>query len=90
MCFKCNKLGHLKRDCPLLKLKTFKKVKKQTKKKAHQATWDESDSSFDEESSSDNKRANIYFMAQKDAPLSQSEDMEELLDVFNELYDQYK
>ena len=53
LCFKCNKPGHIKRDCPLLKLKTFKKDKKQNKKKALQATWDESDSSSDEEESSE-------------------------------------
>ena len=65
----------------------FRKESKKQKKKTLQATWDESNSSSDEESSSDNERANMCFMVQEDASLSQSEDMEELLDAFNELYD---
>ena len=89
-CFKCNKPGHLKRDCPLLKMKIFRKESKKSKKKALQATWDVSDSFSDEESSSDNERANMCFMTQENVSLSQSEDMEELLDAFKELYDQYK
>ena len=66
LCFKCNKLGHIKRDCPLLKLKTFKKDKKQNKKKALQATWDESDSSSDDEESSEGENAHMCFMTQAD------------------------
>ena len=42
LCFKCNKLGHMKNDCSLLKMKTFKRDKrdkKEIKKKmALQAT----------------------------------------------------
>ncbi|XP_057999305.1 uncharacterized protein LOC131178360 [Hevea brasiliensis] len=44
ICFECNKLGHIRMDCPKLK-KPFKKFKK----KALKATWDESNDSEDEE-----------------------------------------
>ena len=41
ICFKCNKLGHIKNDYPLMKskenFKNFNKFNK--KKKAFQATW---------------------------------------------------
>ena len=34
LCFKCNKPRHLKRDCPLLKMKNFRKETRKPKKKA--------------------------------------------------------
>ena len=43
LCFNCNKPGHLKRDCPLFKMKIFRKENRIPKKKALQATWDETD-----------------------------------------------
>ena len=93
LCFKCNKPGHLKRDCPLLKMNMFKKQNKPTKKKALQATWDESDSSSDEESS-EGENAHMCFMAQDvescSSPNMEDINMEEFLDVFNELYEKYK
>ena len=46
-------------------MKTFKNDNKRIKKKALQATWDGSDSSSDEESSPDGKKANMCFMAQE-------------------------
>ena len=93
-CYKCNKPGHIKRDCPLLKMKTFKKDNnnfKKFKKKILQAIWEDSDSSSDEESPSENESADMYFMAQGDNPCSSPEiDTEELLDAFNDLYEKYK
>ena len=78
----------------MLKLKTFKRDKKQPKKKALQATWDESDSSSDEESSSDGEKAHMCFMAQDDelvsSPNTEEFTIDELLDAFNELYEKYK
>ena len=68
-------------------MKNFRKDTRKTKKKALQATWDESDSSSDDESSLDNERANMCFMAQEENFISQSDDMEELLDAFNDLYE---
>ena len=43
-CFNCNKSGHIKKDCPLLKNKgKFKFNKFNKKKKDYQASWENSD-----------------------------------------------
>ena len=57
-CFNCKKAGHIKKDCHLLKIKTKDQFKK---KKAFQASWDESDSSSDEESNEE--VTNMCFVA---------------------------
>ena len=73
-------------------MKTFKNDNKRIKKKALQATWDGSDSSSDEESSSDGEKANMCFIAQEDelSPNNEEIDTEELLEALNELYTKYK
>jgi hypothetical protein len=60
ICYKCNKAGHLKKDCPLLKNK-FKKKKKKNKKKALQ---DDYASSSSENEETDKETTNICGMAQ--------------------------
>ena len=56
-CYKCNKLGHIKTDCPLLQAKK----KNRFQKKALKATWsDDSDSSSSDE---EEHVANMCFMA---------------------------
>ena len=86
-CFKCNKPGHIKKDCPLMKskghFKNFNKFNK--KKKAFQATWDDSDSSSSDEEEA-TETANICFMAQED----EVQDYDELLEAFNELFNNFK
>ena len=84
-------------ECPLLKMKTFKKDKRdkrESKKKALQATWDESESTTDEKSSSDGEVAHMCFMAKASgvSSLNNIDDffMDELLDAFNDLYLKYK
>ena len=63
--------------------KTFNKFNK--KKKTFQATWDDSDSfSSDEEEATE--IANICFMAQED----EVQDYDELLEAFNELFNNFK
>ena len=59
-----NKLGHMKFDCPLLKKKSYEndKQRKSFKKKALHVTWDDSDSSSDEEEGQV-ELANMCFMA---------------------------
>ena len=52
------------------------------KKKAFQATWDDSDSSSSDEEEA-TETANICFMAQDD----EVQDCAELLEAFNELYE---
>ena len=84
-CFNCNKTGHMKKDCPLLKNKGKFKSKKFRKKKDCQASWENSDSSSSDEEEA-TETANVCFMAQEDE-LSK---YVELLDVFNELYDDFK
>ena len=63
--------------------KNFNKFNK--KKKAFQATWNDNDSSssYEEEAT---ETANIIFMAQED----EIQDYAELLEAFNELYDDIK
>ena len=39
-CFNCNKTGHMKKDCPLLKSKGKFKSKKFKKKKDYRASWE--------------------------------------------------
>ncbi|XP_057993034.1 uncharacterized protein LOC131174023 [Hevea brasiliensis] len=56
----CNKLGHIRTDCPKLK-KPFKKFKK----KALKTTWDESSDSEDEEI--DDQVAQMCFMAMEES-----------------------
>ncbi|KAJ9178719.1 hypothetical protein P3X46_010579, partial [Hevea brasiliensis] len=60
ICFECNKLGHIRMDCPKLK-KPFKKFKK----KALKATWDESSDSEDEEIG--DQVAQMCFMAMEES-----------------------
>jgi hypothetical protein len=51
ICYNYNKPGHMKFNCPLLEKKSYENIKqrKSFKKKALHATWDDSDSSSDEE-----------------------------------------
>jgi len=92
MCFNCNKPGHFKKDCPLLRQRfnpstnDSKKFNK-FKKKALAATWDDSNSSSsDEEEIEENQKAYMCFMAQDNEVSENSE----LLDAFNELYEKFK
>ncbi|MFV0960615.1 hypothetical protein QML37_29340 [Klebsiella pneumoniae] len=83
-CYNCKKLGHIKKDCPLLKIKPKEHFKK---KKAFQACWDDSDSSSDEEEKEET--ANLCLMALEEEQVSKSE-FDELLDTFEDLYSKYK
>ena len=66
-CFECNKPGHFKADCPLLK-KPFRKYPQ--KKKAMLATWDDSDESSSEQ---EHEAANLCLMAESDNEVTNSE-----------------
>ncbi|KAG6660489.1 hypothetical protein CIPAW_03G110400 [Carya illinoinensis] len=55
ICYKCNKPGHIKPDCPLLKKDRNKG------KKAMKATWDDDSSSSDSEASNE-ESANLCLM----------------------------
>ena len=67
ICYNYNKPDHMKFDCPLLKKKSYEndKQRKTLKKKAFQATWDDSDLSSDEEEGQ-TELANMCFMAYDD------------------------
>ncbi|GKV10956.1 hypothetical protein SLEP1_g22252 [Rubroshorea leprosula] len=65
-CYKCNKMGHYRNECP--KLKKGERNKKSMKKKAFTATWSNDEtSSTESESSLENGVANLCFMAQEDS-----------------------
>ena len=55
ICYECKKSGHIRPDCPLLKLS------KKSRKKAMKATWDDSD-----ESANDEEVTNFCFRAHSD------------------------
>ncbi|GKV27712.1 hypothetical protein SLEP1_g36849 [Rubroshorea leprosula] len=66
-CYKCNKMGHYRNECPNLK-KGEKKSKKSMKKKDFAATWsDDETSSTESESSLEKGVANLCFMTQEDS-----------------------
>ncbi|KAL5556374.1 hypothetical protein UlMin_038610 [Ulmus minor] len=84
VCYECNKPGHYKFECP---------QRKQGRKKAMMATWDDSDSS-DSESYKD-ERANVCFMTIHDevtnSDLNSSNfSYDELYDAFEELYTEFE
>ena len=83
ICFKCNKSGHIKKNCLLLKYKGNFKSKKFEKKKDYQASWENSDSSSSDERDT-TETANVCFMAQEE---DEVQEYTELLDGFYELYD---
>eukprot|EP00257_Ricinus_communis_P020933 XP_015580298.1 putative receptor-like protein kinase At1g80870 [Ricinus communis] len=67
-CYICEKQGHIKADC--FKSKNKKKFeKKKEKKRAFKATWNDISSSEDE----DEEVANLFFVAQKDAPSEEND-----------------
>ena len=91
ICYNCNKPGHMKFDCPLLKKKGYSNDKnkqpKQFKKKALHATWDDSKSSSDDEGEQ-NEVSNICFMANEDKVCDFSElTREELEENLQDIYE---
>jgi len=80
-CFNCDKPGHMKMDCPLLKKKDKYKSKKFRKKKNYEASSEYSDSSSSDEEES-TEHVNLCYMAIEDEEVSFSE----LSDAFNELF----
>ncbi|GAV87747.1 zf-CCHC domain-containing protein, partial [Cephalotus follicularis] len=91
ICYKCNKPGHIRPDCPKLK-------KKKDKKKAMIATWINSDDSSSDDDENE-EIANIAFMAMEDenevcsSSLSYNDlqnEYNELIDVLDELNREYQ
>jgi len=92
LCFHCKKTGHLIVDCPSLQAATSKNV---YKKKAMVATWDDSETDFEEEIDA----AHVCFMANGEETsmvnleTSLEDDdltMDELAQVFEELQNRYE
>ncbi|KAL5538418.1 hypothetical protein UlMin_045573 [Ulmus minor] len=84
VCYECNKPGYYKSECP---------QRKQGRKKAMMATWDDSDSS-DSESDKD-ERANVCFMTIHDEVTNSDLNSfnfsyDELYDAFEELYTKFE
>jgi len=99
-CYECGKTGHIKADCPMLKMKQKleekNEAKKHLKKKKAYIAWEENDSSTSSESDdSTEEENNLCLMAKAESSKSSvssftSEHEEnnyyELLDAFNELH----
>ena len=88
ICYKCNKPGHIKPDCPLLKKDRNKG------KKAMKATWDDDSSSSDSEASNE-ESANLCLMAKDDIEVTNLDNIEnpsyeELQNVLEEIYEEFE
>jgi gag-polypeptide of LTR copia-type/Zinc knuckle len=89
ICYECNKPGHIKFDCPMMK-----KRDKFHKKQAMVATWSDSDSSDDD----NDEVANLCLMALDEPKVSPNLDFcevsdysfDELQDAFDDLTLEYK
>ncbi|MQM13317.1 hypothetical protein Taro_046242, partial [Colocasia esculenta] len=88
ICYRCNKVGHMKGECPEKKKEKHKKLHKFKKPKAMVATWSDEDSSEkeEEEKSSSSKSEEICFMANSsdgkdDFIVDSSPTVEELEDI---------
>ena len=91
MCYQCNKPGHLRRDCPLLKRKSKTEGPKKRffKKTALHAQWDDSEPSTSEESSNDEAEiANMCFMAESSVSESLDFSFKELQNAFQKLFEE--
>ncbi|MQM19079.1 hypothetical protein Taro_052079, partial [Colocasia esculenta] len=63
ICYRCNKPGHMKGECPENKKEKYKKIHKFKRPKAMVATWSDEDSSEkEEEKSSSSESEEICFM----------------------------
>ncbi|GAV92271.1 zf-CCHC domain-containing protein, partial [Cephalotus follicularis] len=91
ICYKCNKPGHIRPDCPKYK-------KNKDKKKAMIATWSNGDDSSSDEDENE-EIANIAFMAVEDdndvcsSSLSYNDllsEYNEFIDVLNDLNKEYQ
>ncbi|KAG2665985.1 hypothetical protein I3760_15G034000 [Carya illinoinensis] len=88
ICYKCNKPGHIKPDCPLLKKDRNKG------KKAMKATWDDDSSSSDSEASN-GESANFCLMAKDDIEVTNLDNIEdhsyeELQNILQEVYEEFE
>ena len=85
--YECNRVGHLKSECPQVKKKL------QKKKKALKAIWDKSSELKVEEQTNEEKVTNYTLMTFNDEVFNSSETSllhEELLKSFYDLYDKFK
>ncbi|GAV69193.1 LOW QUALITY PROTEIN: zf-CCHC domain-containing protein/UBN2 domain-containing protein, partial [Cephalotus follicularis] len=91
-CYECNKPGHFKNECPNLKKKERFNKEHSKKKKAMVATWDDSDSSSEQEC--DEEVENFALMAmEEDISGDESENVvnytfDELQIAYEKLYDE--
>ncbi|KAG6646230.1 hypothetical protein CIPAW_08G179300 [Carya illinoinensis] len=88
ICYKCNKSGHIKPDCSLLKKYRNKG------KKVMKTTWDDDSSSSDSEASN-GESANLCLMAKNDIEVTNLDNIEnpsyeELQNVLEEIYEEFE
>ena len=86
ICYNCNKPGHIKQECSLLK-KSSKFLKKK-KGKAMKATWSDSDESSTDEEEEVEEMANLCLMAKEENSSSDDEEVNDLY-TFDELQDAF-
>jgi len=95
ICYRCNKPGHMKGECPENKKEKHKRFQKYKKPKAMVATWSDEDTSEEEEEkkSSSSESEEVCFMANStDGKVNTSfEDysVEDWQDVYAELVERY-
>ena len=83
ICYECKKLGHFKSECPQAK-------RRQPKKKALKATWDNSSASEEEEPTNTEQVVHYALMAIGDevtSSLDANLTFDELSNAFHELFD---
>ncbi|KAL7209433.1 hypothetical protein ACSBR1_031052 [Camellia fascicularis] len=85
ICYECKKSRHIKPECPNLK------NKKKSKRRAMMAAWEESDYNSSDSKASNSEVTNLCFIGIEDDKVTENSlSYEELLDVVEELHEDFQ